>query len=402
MKVTKSAIDRLIYSKQDGKQDIYWDDQLPGFGVRVYPSGKKSFVLFYRAKGRQHIRVIGQYGTITLEQARDRAKKDLVAVLDERDPLEEKQKARRGSKFKQLCDDYIERHAKEHKKSWVEDKRRIDKYLLPAFSTTRIDAITRADVAQLHVAISKNYPYMANRCLEQLSKMFQLAALWGHVPAGHMNPAKGIQANKEEKRDRWIKPDELPRLAKAINNEENLYGSKALWLYLLLGVRRDELLRAKWSDIDWERKELRLSETKADRIHYVPLSGPAITILQDLPKQRANPYILPGEKRGHHLVNIEKVWQRVRKAAGVEDVRLHDLRRTLGSWLAQSGNSLHLIGRVLNHSSQSTTAIYARFAQDNVREALEKHGEKLMNIAKKDAPVKQPLKGKPKKRSSRR
>ena len=97
---------------------------------------------------------------------------------------------------------------------------------------------------------------------------------------------------------------------------------------------------------------------------------------------------MPGEKPGHHLVNIEKIWRRIRKAAGIEDVRLHDLRRTLGSWLAQSGNSLHLIGRVLNHSSQSTTAIYARFAQDNVREALEAHGNKLISIAGEQAPVK--------------
>ena len=107
-----------------------------------------------------------------------------------------------------------------------------------------------------------------------------------------------------------------------------------------------------------------------------------------LPRQKGNHYILPGEKTGHHLVNIEKIWRRIRKAAGIEDVRLHDLRRTLGSWLAQAGNSLHLIGRVLNHSSQSTTAIYARFGQDNVKQALEEHGNKLMSIAGKQAPIK--------------
>jgi integrase len=184
-----------------------------------------------------------------------------------------------------------------------------------------------------------------------------------------------------------VKPDELPLLAKAINEEENYYGSKALWLYLLLGCRRDELLKAKRSDIDWDRRELRLPHTKAGRVHYIPISEPALAILRELPEEDGNPYLLPGHKTGHHLVNIEKIWRRVRKAAKVEDVRLHDLRRTLGSWLAQSGNSLHLIGRVLNHSSQATTAVYARFGQDNVRQALEIHGKKLMSIAGKQAPV---------------
>jgi integrase len=148
-------------------------------------------------------------------------------------------------------------------------------------------------------------------------------------------------------------------------------------------MRKSELLEAKWKDIDWDRKELRLADTKAGRIHYVPLSEPAIAVLRQIPRIEGNPYIIVGKKEGSHLVNIYKPWNRIRKSAGVDDVRLHDLRRTLGSWMAQSGNSLHLIGRVLNHSSQATTAVYARFAQDNVRDALESHGKKIMGAAHK-------------------
>jgi integrase len=388
MKLTKTAIDRLVYSKEGNQRHVIWDDELAGFGVRVYPSGKKSFVLFYRVKGRQHIKVIGQYGTLTLDQASGRAKKLFAVILDDRDPMSEQEKAKKTLSFKDFCPIYMERHAKKHKKSWFEDQRRINQRFIPIFGAMRLDSITRSDIAKFHGAVGKKHLYSANRMLELLSKMFQLAILWGYLPDNHVNPAKGIQAFKEEKRDRWVKPTELPALAKAINNEKNLYGKNALWLYLLLGVRRDELLRAKWEDVDWERKELRIPETKAGRVHYVPLSNPALILLENLPKQKGNPYVLPGNKPGHHLVNIEKIWRRVRKAAGVEDVRLHDLRRTLGSWLAQSGNSLHLIGRVLNHSSQSTTAIYARFAQDNVREALEAHGNKLISLAGQEAPVK--------------
>jgi integrase len=157
----------------------------------------------------------------------------------------------------------------------------------------------------------------------------------------------------------------------------------ALWLYLLTGMRKSELLSAKWTDIDWQRQELRLGKTKAGRVHYVPLSAPAIAILRDLPRIEGSPYILPGHVHGRPLGNINKSWERIRKAAGVEDVRLHDLRRTVGSWLAPSGNSLHLIGHVLNHSNQATTAIYARFGQDHVRQALEEHAARIMGVAGK-------------------
>ena len=399
IKLTKTFVDsarydRITTTNAIGKRIcppvIYWDAVLPGFGLRVYVSGKKSYVLSYRHKGRKHLMCLGQHGVLTLDQARDRARKELAKILDQCDPLDERQNT--GITFRDFAVQYIERHAKPRKKTWVEDQRRLDKYLLKKFGPYRLDAIVRNEVARFHGDLGEQYPYAANRCLEQLSTMFELAKLWGHLPETHINPARGgIQTFKEVKRDRWVTPDELPLLAQALNQESNFYGRNAIWLYLLLGVRRDELLKAKWQDVDWTRQELRLPETKTGKVHYVPLSTPALAILKNLPHVDGNPHILPGEKQGQPVANIEKIWQRVRKAAGVEDVRLHDLRRTVGSWLAQSGNSLHLIGRVLNHSNQATTAIYARFAQNNVRQAMEDHSAKLMSIAGNHAPVTMPL-----------
>jgi integrase len=152
-------------------------------------------------------------------------------------------------------------------------------------------------------------------------------------------------------------------------------------LYLLTGARRSELLGAKWEHVDTDRKVLRLPHTKAGRSHEIPLNAPALAILQDMPRAKGNPHILPGKKKGKPLVGITKVWYRVRTAAGVEDVRLHDLRRTVGSWLATAGNSLPLIGKILNHSSVATTAVYARLAEDQPREALEALGSKLVAAA---------------------
>jgi integrase len=211
--------------------------------------------------------------------------------------------------------------------------------------------------------------------------MFELGRHWGFVPENATNPARGIDKFKEHKRDRWVTPEELPRLAAAITQDPNLYVRAAVWLYLLTGVRKTELLKARWEDVNFVRCELRLLETKAGRTHYIPLSPPALALLRALPRQEGNPYLLPGAKSGHHLVNIAKSWRRVRKVAGVEDVRLHDLRRTVGSWLAQAGNSLPLIGRVLNHTDPKTTAVYARLGDDPARKALADHAQRIAAIA---------------------
>jgi integrase len=223
--------------------------------------------------------------------------------------------------------------------------------------------------------------------LALVRKMLNLASAWGYVDDGWQNPSRGIPMHKEKSRDRWLTADELPRLAQAIDAEANVYARAAIWLYLLTGVRKSELLNLKWADIDWDRGELHLGDTKAGRPHFVPLSRAALAVLQTIPKQEDNPYVICGNRKGRPLVNITKPWVRIKQAAGVEDVRLHDLRRTVGSWLAQAGNDLHLIGKVLNHSQLPTTAVYARFSQDVVHQALEAHGERIMAAAGKRTPA---------------
>src|SRR5262249_54312779 len=143
--------------------------------------------------------------------------------------------------------------------------------------------------------------YEANRTVALLGKMFELARRWGFLPENAANPARGINKFKEQKRDRWVTQEELPRLASAVAQNPNLYGCAAIWLYLLTGVRREELLQARWEDVDFARCELRLGETKAGRIHYVPLSTPALALLRILPREEGNPYLLPGAKPGSHL-----------------------------------------------------------------------------------------------------
>lgn len=381
VKLTKRIIDALTYQSRGNAAFYVWDSEIKGFGVRVFPSNRKAFLVTYRSGGRKRFLTLGTYGRdLTAAQARSRAMEMLGQVARGGDPAERKRQRAQGETMRDLCGAYMTRHGNA-KKSAADDRRRLDRYILPAWAGLKVTSIKRPDVAALHTKIGKRAPYEANRILALCSKMFNLARSWGFVPEGHPNPAADIDRFKEQKRDRWITPEELPRLAQAINEEPNQSARFALWLYLLTGARKSEVLRARWKDVSFERAELRLSDTKAGRVHYVPLSSPALALLKEIPRQEGNPFILPGLKTGAHLVNVAKPWNRVRKAAGVEDVRLHDLRRTVGSWLAQSGNSLHLIGRVLNHSNASTTQVYARFGEDHVRAALEQHGARIMGAA---------------------
>ncbi|MGE0827430.1 MAG: tyrosine-type recombinase/integrase [Candidatus Binatia bacterium] len=386
-KLTKTVVDSLTcHDAAEGRFTV-WDSTLPGFGVRISPSGRKVFVFSYRLGGRKHLLKIGQYGPLTIDQARTLAKQRSGEVAQGRDPLEQRKKERQGETVRDLCTAYLERHAV-LKRSARDDRRRIEQRIIPAWGNRKVDTITRADVAALHSKIGQDAPYEANRTVALLSKMFELARRWGFVPENAANPARGIDKFREHKRDRWLTHEELPRVTAAIAQEPNLYVRAAIWLYLLTGVRKTELLKTRWVDIDFTRCELRLPETKAGRVHYVPLSPPAIALLEMMPKEEGNPYLLPSTKvLGQHLVNIEKPWRRVRKAAGVEEVRLHDLRRTVGSWLAQAGNSLPLIGRVLGHTNASTTQIYARLGDDPARKALAEHGQEITAIAGATFPI---------------
>ena len=383
MKLTKTTIDRLTYQGNNNKPHIVFDDEVPGFAVRVYPSGSKSFLIDYRLNGRQRRMVLGRYGILTLEQARKMAKQRLSEVIGGSDPLDKKNQAQRGETIKSLCNAFLEEYSKKHKRSWGEDKRRIDKHIVPALGNKKIHSLKRSDISSFHNHLGDNHPYEANRNLALLSVMFEYGRKNGFVPEDFINPAKGIQKFKEQKRDRWIKPAEMPALIEAIGLHDNIYVRSAIMLYLLTGVRKNELLKTQWKDIDLERGEMRLPETKSGHVHYVPLCKAAIGILKELPQEEGNPYLLPGRKQGHHLVNIDIPWRQIRQSAGLEDVRLHDLRRTVGSWLATAGHSLHIVGKILNHADISTTQkVYAQLAQDPLKAAMEEHGEKIISITK--------------------
>jgi len=374
-RLTKRFID-AIPSPTEG-QTFLRDTLLPGFALRLTPSAK-SFVLERRIHGRMRRITLGRYGDLTLEQARNMAQKLGGEIAIGGDPAQAKLDRRTEATFGDLETTYVERHGI-HKKSVKNDTSVLKRYL-SHWRGRKLSSISRNDVAKVHAKMGAiGHPYGANRTVALIRKMFNLAQDWGFYTGE--NPATRIQMFKEQARDRFVQPEELSQLFKALSEEPNAYIRTAFLTSLLTGARRGEVLRMRWCDLISEQKIWRLPDTKAGKPHLIPLVAPLLDLLNQLPRNPENPYVFMGRYGKGHLVNITRAWQRIRKKASLEDVRIHDLRRTLGSWLAINGASLPLIGKALNHADVATTAIYARLNLAPVREALEQNAQKMLTFA---------------------
>ena len=241
-------------------------------------------------------------------------------------------------------------------------KKRYNRHIHKTWANRKAVAIKPREIDDVHKKVGQRAPYEANRLRALLHHMFSLAGLpqWGFVPVGHPNPVNGIEKFPERKRKRYATPDDVKALATQIDKEQYIYVRAALWLYLLTGMRKSELLEARRNQINWKRAQFKLPDNKAGEEQVVVLNAAALAVLKAIPELEGNPCLLPGLRKGKHLVNISKPWRAIRKAAGCEDLRLHDLRRSVGSWLSQSGVELNTIREALPHADISTTLVYAR------------------------------------------
>jgi integrase len=376
-KLTKKFIDSVRFPTTG--QLFIRDDDLPGFALRITP-GSKAFIIEKKIYGRARRFTLGRYGDITVEQARKLAQQRIGEIAKGEDPAETRKRKLHGATFGDLEKLYLDRHAI-HKKSASNDVGVLNNHL-SQWRTRRLTAITRADVCTRHAELgAAGHRTGANRMVALIKTMFNLAQDWGLHPGP--NPATRVKLFKEVKRDRFVKPDELPRLWSALQKEPNPYVRAAFLVGLLTGARRSEVLTMRWQDVDVRQALWTIPETKAGRSHVVPLPRPALDEILQLPRLDGNPYVFCGRWGRDHLVNVSKPWRRIRKEAKLDDVRIHDLRRTLGSWLVAAGASLPLIGKALNHSQPATTAIYARLELDPVRAVLEANAERMLTIIEK-------------------
>ena len=358
------------------KDVVVWDTEIPGFGIRVRPSGKRVYILKYRTKqGRQRKPTIGQHGPLKANKAREIARRWLVDVADGGDPSADKQAVRHAPTMADLCDRYLKEHAEPHKRpsSVANDRRLIEKRVVRELGNHTLNAVGRADLARLHHSLRKT-PYEANRTLALLSKMFNLAEAWGLRPDG-TNPCRHLKKFKEKKRERFLSPDELAELNKVLVEAERSQTEMpgvilAIRLLILTGCRLGEILTLKWEWVDFEAGCLRLPDSKTGS-KTVQLGTPALTLLSESPPQPDNPFVIVGRRPGTHLVNLEKPWRRIRAKAGLDDVRIHDLRHTFASYGAAANLSLPIIGKMLGHTQAATTQRYAHLAADPVKQAAE-------------------------------
>jgi integrase len=370
-RLTKTVVDRATFKGHGPKAHcILWDSELHGFGLRVYPSGAKAFLVTYRIGTRRRRVIVGRYGRYTVDEARKAARKLLLAASDGKDLVEEREVARRGETVADLSERYIEVHLPKKKaSSRRHDRRMLRVYVVPNLGKLKIVDVQRADVARLHHALREK-PYEANRFLALCSKLFNLAEQWGLRPDGS-NPTQHVQRFREQKRQRFLSGEELARLGDALRTgqgKEPPSALLALRLLILTGARLSEILTLLWSSVDRENGLLHLPDSKTGP-KAIPIGAPVLALLAAAPRERGNPYVCPGERVGHHFVGLPRVWQRIRRRAGLADVRLHDLRHTHASSAAGLGTSLQIIGALLGHSGPQSTARYAHLADSPVRAA---------------------------------
>ena len=379
--ITKRTVDAAKARKAD---NYVWDGELPGFGLKVTPAGRKVYLVQYRLggrKGRTRRVTIGLHGELTPTLARDEAKRLLGEIATGHDPASERDKAKADKSLAAVLEQFMAEHVRPKlKASTAEGYQRVARlYVLPSLGRYSIGEVKRTDIARLHHEM-RTKPYQANSTLAMLSKFFGWAERHGLRPDGS-NPCRHVEKYREGRRERFLSQAELARLGDALREaEQNKSCSPwvvaAIRLLTLTGARRNEILTLQWEHVSEEHGCLMLPDSKTGR-KAVRLSPPALELLQAIPRLEGNPYVICGEKPGRHLVNLEKPWRRIRAAANLDDVRLHDLRHSFASVAASGGQSLIVIGKLLGHSQPATTARYAHLADDPVKAASDAVGRHI-------------------------
>jgi integrase len=402
-RITKRVVDGLRARQSEFS---VWDGMMPGFGIRVRPTGAKSYVVVYRAGSGRGAPVrrytIASVGKIAPETARRRAQAILGSVAHGRDPAGDKAGERGMPTLAQLADRFITEHVEPKRKpgTLIFYRDILDRIVKPDLGTAKADKITRAQIAKLHSKL-KTTPFQANRVLAVVGSMYTFASRVGAVPES-TNPARRIDKFKEDRRERFLTITELERLGSAIREAETTgipwdvneanhkakhlarkeqrftktgpFAAAALRLFLFTGCRLREILHLKWEHVDLERGLLFLPDSKTGR-KTVILNAPALAVLTEL--DRFGSYVVPGDDPERPRADLKRPWEAVSKRAGLEGVRIHDLRHTFASYGAGGGLGLPIIGKLLGHTQAATTARYAHLDNDPLRRATERIGGEI-------------------------
>ena len=403
VRISKRSVDELVCSA--GKDRAFlWDCDLSGFGAVAFASGRKVYIVQYRQGGRSRRATLGRHGALTPEEARTSAKKFLGEVAGGADPLEMRRMERRVPSFGDVARDYLARHvaAKRKPRTLEGYETLLRLHILPVVGAMRVTDVRRWHVSKLHSGIAS--PGAANRALRLVSAIWNFAEReFDDLDLGR-NPARGIALNRETGREKFLSADELERLGEALDRAATIglpynidetkanakhapkpenrirqidpLGVAAIRLLLLTGARLREILNAKWTYIDAERGLLNLPDSKTGAKHIV-LSRAALIILDGLPKFEDCEFIFPGRSGHVPRTDLKGPWSAVTQAAGLEGLRLHDLRHSFASIGASEGLGLPVIGKLLGHSTPAMTARYSHFSAQAARDAANQIGDSI-------------------------
>ena len=367
---TKTTLSTLPTPEQ-GQRATYHDAKIPGLQIRVTSNGAKTFCVFRKVHGKPERVTLGRFPEMTVEQARKRAAEVNAEIARGESPAGKRREQRSEMTFAEFWKEYLERYARIRKKPrTVEEDEKTFRNYLSDLAGRKLSKITKADCQRLHHDLAKRTSgATANRAMAVLSGALSVAHDWGYLRVE--NPAKGIKKFKEYGRDRFVQSDELPRFWQAMLDEPNRDLADVFMVALLTGARRSNVLAMRWADISLDRAEWRIPETKNGEPLIVPLVPEMVNLLLDRRRHATGEWVFPGDGKTGHLVEPKKAWKRVLHRAGIENLRIHDLRRTLGSNMAAAGVNTITTARTLGHKTLTMALRYQHLSTDPRRAAIE-------------------------------
>ena len=383
-RLTKRLIEGLTAK---GERELWvWDSELPGFALRVKPSGVKSYVVQYRNAHRRPRKItLGRHGVLTPEAARRTARQTLAAIERGEDPAEDRRTKRDAETVAQLCDRYLTEHVDIHNKPSTRKQihRMVETKIKPLLGRRPIESVTRADIADIHSRL-RAAPYEANRVVAALSKMFNLAELWGLRRDGS-NPCRHIKRNGESRRERFLIDAELARLGRVLaeaeqEGSERPAAIRIIRLLAFTGCRCSEILNLRWEDVDLDQSVIRLPDAKAGA-RSVPLAAPAHALLAAMSNGVSAGPLWIDEATEEPLTygQVNYAWRHIRRRAKLEDVRLHDLRHTVGTYAGQAGLNAFMVRDLLGHKTLAMTGRYVEKHTDPLRAAADQVVARIAN-----------------------
>ncbi|MDE0082010.1 MAG: tyrosine-type recombinase/integrase [Gammaproteobacteria bacterium] len=376
----KTLSNRMVDRLEVSKDTVFWDRDLTGFGVRVYPTGSKVYVAQARGPGGPRRVTVGRHGVIGADEARKRAALLIARVKAGGEAAPEPLKPA-GSTVADLAERYLTEYAGVRCRPATTKLLRsvVRRHIAPALGKLPLAQVGRAHVAGLHRRLRAT-PASANSVVRVLSSMFEMAGDWGLVPGG-VNPCRAIVKYPAKRRERFLTEAEFERLGRSLDDMETRGGASAsaaaaVRLLMLTGCRKSEILNLRWEDVALDEAELRLADAKTGP-RAVALAPAAVALLAGLPRLPGNPWVIPGAKPGARLSGLDHVWRSVREEAGLTGVRLHDLRHSFASRALALGEGLPVIAKLLGHARIETTARYAHLSRDSVRAAAERVADSI-------------------------